>query len=110
MARLTEDDLKDIQRAQNVINHVIDGDTKRLGFVEVLEILQWALTAIAAIMFTEKGKPKSGWQLVLSLPGIIRFIKELTQRITNAGNRKPKITNEAKVVDAIKKAQEDAGK
>lgn len=94
-------DIKDIKAARLSILRAKDGELRRLAFNDVLTILDFVVAGIHAIMFTSNGKFKSALQLILSIPQIITFLKEVIDMIN--GKDKPKSEKEA-VRQAIKKA------
>lgn len=62
------------------------------GFQWLLKVIAFVSEEILIIMFDKNGKPKSKFQLVLSIPAIIRFAKKLLELInerkeTKAVNR-----------------------
>ncbi len=103
---ITEQHYHDTDHTIKVIRHVIDSDTpNRISFVKILEAVQWTLEAIKSIFFDKMGKPKSTWQLVLSIPAIVRFAKNFMEMVNGEGKKKP--TNEKKISQSLKDSAEE---
>jgi hypothetical protein len=102
---LTQTDFKEINTTRGVIEHVKTGEVaNRIPFETILALLDFILLGIKAIFFDKMGKPKSKLQLILSLPAIISFVREVIVRISGdvkKPNRVKALSNEAKVAKAI---------
>lgn len=81
---------KSHQTIRNIRQVKDDTPASRIGFIETLSIIEWALMRISEIFFSNKGKVKSWAALLLVLPKIIGFIIELTRMINSKLEYKPK--------------------
>lgn len=102
---LTQTDFNELNSTRNVIEHVKTGEVaNRIPFETILALLDFILLGIKAIFFDKMGKPKSKLQLILSLPSIISFVREVIVRISGdvkKPNRVRALSNEQKVTKAI---------
>lgn len=85
---LEERDYIESRETLHIIEHVKEGAVSKLSLIEILSIFEFVLISIKAIMFTKEGKPKSKLQIALSLPAIIRFIRDLVRRINKETREK----------------------
>lgn len=101
---LTETDFNNLKSSRAIIEHVTDGEPKRITFEQILAILDFILLGIKSNFFTDMGKPKNKLQLILSIPTILRFVLEVIKRIhgdMNKPNRVKGLSAEAKVAKAV---------
>ena len=100
---LTEQDYQTADKSLHIIRHVTDDKaTAKLNFIEILEIIEFVTLAIKTIMFTKDGKPKNKWQLILSIPAIIKFAKAFIARLGKETNTQPA---SRKVAEQIEKSR-----
>ena len=81
---LTEKDYKDSQTTLGLIEHV-KAEPSRLSFEKIVDIFEFILVGIQMYFFNSAGKPKSIFQLVIALPAIVKFIKQVLYKINGKG-------------------------
>ena len=98
---LTREHYYDIQATRKTIEHINEGEATRIPLSTAIAIIDFILVGIKSIFFDKTGNPKGKWQLILSLPAIIKFIVEVIGMITAKIKRKPTASIPAKTIKAI---------
>ena len=91
------------------IEHIKDDmNLTKGGFplLKIMLILEFIVTMANKIFFKNDGEPKNKFQLILSIPAIVSFVKELLGMINKNVDRKPnaRIGSSTAVDKAIKTA------
>lgn len=77
---ITSKDYIESKLTLKYIDHAKEG-SRPLPATKVLEIFAFFLTGFNAIFFGANGKPKNLAQLILSIPAIIKFIRDTARMI-----------------------------
>ena len=103
---LTTGDYQNNLYTLKTIEHLKDDMDKKLPLSKILLIIEFIVMMANKIFFTKDGKPKNKLQLVLSIPAIISFVKELLGMINKNVDKKSnsKIGASTKIDKAIKEA------
>lgn len=87
---LSQSDALDIHQSLNVIRHIQDDESpRRVGLIQILEVLAFILTGAKELLIRKDGKPKTKTQILLSIIPIIAFICEVIKRINALMKPKP---------------------
>jgi len=99
---LTEQDHSETKTSIDVLAHLKTGEPGWI--VKVLDLIEFTASTMLVLMFTKDGKPKTKMQLLLSIPGIIRFAKEFMRRLNGERGKMSQAQLDQKAADSVDKS------